>query len=273
MKIGIYQMNVMKNKKDTLEKLKNFFDQSFEEKTDFILLPEMFNCPYDNTYFREYSENEKNGETLKLLSELSAKYKTYIIGGSVPENDGGKIYNTSFVFDRNGKIIAKHRKIHLFDINIPEIRFMESDVLSPGNNITIFDTEFGKFGVIICYDIRFPELSRIMALEGVKGIFVPAAFNTVTGPAHWDILFRSRAIDNQIFMFGASPARDENFSYNAYGHSLIVNPWGKIIAEFDKKEQFGFFDINLDEINFYREKMPYYNHRRTDIYNIKRKLC
>lgn len=118
--------------------------------------------------FREYAEAE-DGPTVKFLSDLAAKHDIYLIGGSIPELDGGKVYNTSFSFDRSGQIIGKHRKVHLFDINVKGgIRFMESDTLTAGKDMTILDTEFGKIGVAICYDVRFPEWFRKMALARCK---------------------------------------------------------------------------------------------------------
>lgn len=122
------------------------------------------------------------------------------MGGSFPEKDEeGRIYNSSFIFAPDGTEIGNHRKVHLFDINVPGgQQFMESKTFTAGSKITVVDTEFGKLGIAICFDIRFPELSRAMALEGARAIIVPAAFNDTTGPAHWEIHFRSRAVDNQI---------------------------------------------------------------------------
>ncbi len=131
------------------------------------------------------------------------------------------------VFDNKGVLIAKHRKVHLFDIDVKGgVTFKESDTLTAGNKITLFNTPWGKLGVMICYDIRFPELSRIMAVKGAKIIFTPAAFNMTTGPAHWDTLFKSRALDNQVYMVGVAPARDENSNYISYGNSLIASLGG-----------------------------------------------
>ena len=181
-----------------------------------------------------------------------------MIGGSVPERDEeGKIYNTSYVFDRKGELIGKHRKVHLFDIDVPGGQyFKESDVLSPGKEMTVFDTEYGRMGVCICFDIRFPDLFLQMRRAGVRMVFVPAAFNMTTGPAHWQTLFRSRALDQQIFMAGCSPARDETASYIAYGHSIVTDPWGRILRELDEKE--GILDIELDlaETDRIRTQIP-----------------
>ena len=137
--------------------------------------------------------------TYRFLSDLAQKRKAYVVGGSIPEFADGKIYNTSYIFDRKGGLIGKHRKIHLFDIDVKGGQyFKESDVLSPGREITVFDTEFGRMGVCICFDIRFPDLFIRMREAGAKMVFIPAAFNMTTGPAHWETLFRSRALDQQV---------------------------------------------------------------------------
>ena len=226
-------------------------------RPDFLLLPEIFTCPYDNSQFPLFAQ--KDGDSVYcFLSELARTNHFYVIGGSVPERDeGGKIYNTSYVFDRKGELIGKHRKVHLFDIDVPGGQyFKESDVLSPGKAMTVFDTEYGRMGVCICFDIRFPDLFLQMRRAGVRMVFVPAAFNMTTGPAHWQTLFRSRALDQQIFMAGCSPARDETASYIAYGHSIVTDPWGRILKELDEKE--GILDIELDlaETDRIRTQIP-----------------
>lgn len=164
---------------------------------DLAVLPEMFCCPYENKYFPEYAEIE-GGDTWEKCSRLAAEYGIYLVAGSMPERDeAGNIYNTSYVFDRNGHQIGKHRKMHLFDIDVKGGQyFKESDTLTPGDQVTVFDTEFGKMGLCICYDFRFPELARLMVDEGAQVIIVPAAFNMTTGPLHWELMFRQRAVDN-----------------------------------------------------------------------------
>ena len=175
----------------------------------------------------------------------------------MPERDGDRIYNTSYVYDREGSLITKHRKIHLFDIDVPGGQyFKESDVLSPGEQVTVFDTEFGKMGVCICFDIRFPELFLEMRKMGVTMVFVPAAFNMTTGPAHWEVLFRSRAMDQQIYMLGCSPARDETASYVAYGHSILTDPWGRVVRELDEKEGLLSMDVDLSYAEAVRQQIP-----------------
>ena len=223
---------------------------------DFLVLPEIFTCPYDNKCFPEFAESD-GGSAYRFLSELARDRRMYVIGGSVPELENGKIYNTSYVFDRSGNLIGKHRKVHLFDIDVKGGQyFKESDVLSPSNTITVFDTEYGKMGVCICFDIRFPDLFMEMRDAGVKMVFVPAAFNMTTGPAHWEILFRSRALDQQIFMLGCSPARDEYASYVAYGHSILTDPWGRVVKELGAEEGILAAQINLDTVENVRQQIP-----------------
>ena len=135
----------------------------------------------------------------------------------------------------------------------------------------MFDSEFGKIGLCICYDFRFPELARLMVDKGAKAIIVPASFNMTTGPAHWDIMFRSRAIDNQVYTIGCSPARDYDYSYISYGHSLIVSPYGDILCELDEKENFITYDIDLDYVDEIREQLPLLKHRRSDLYELLEK--
>lgn len=225
-------------------------------KIDFFVLPEIFTCPYDNKFFHEFAESD-GGAAYRFLSELARDRRMYVIGGSVPELENGKIYNTSYVFNRSGNLIGKHRKVHLFDIDVKGGQyFKESDVLSPGDTLTVFDTEYGKMGVCICFDIRFPDLFMEMRDAGVKMVFVPAAFNMTTGPAHWEILFRSRALDQQIFMLGCSPARDENASYVAYGHSILSDPWGRVVKELGAEEGILAAQIDLDTVESVRQQIP-----------------
>jgi len=269
LKIALCQMMVSIKKEENIKIAKDVINEAVKKGAQVIALPEMFNCPYNNSYFRDYSEKYPEGETLKMLSSAAKENNVYIIGGSIPEIDeSGKVYNTSYIFDKCGKLIGKHRKVHLFDIDVKnKITFKESDVLSPGNEITTFDTEWGKFGVMICYDIRFPEFTRLMALDGVKAVFVPAAFNMTTGPAHWELSFRCRALDNQIYVFGISPARDEKSSYVAYGNSIAANSWGEVLGKLEEKEDILFVDVNLEDIYEVRESLPLLKHRRTDLYH------
>jgi predicted amidohydrolase len=264
-KVSICQIKVTYNKEQNLIKTAKMVKKA-AAKSDIVILPEMFNCPYSNHYFPKFAEPYP-GKTTKLLANLAKELNIYIVGGSIPEKEGKKIYNTSYSFNRDGDLIGKHRKIHLFDVNIKDgINFKESDMLSCGNKITTFKTEFCKIGVAICYDMRFPELIRKMTMEGSKIIIIPAAFNMTTGPAHWHPIIRARAIDNQIYLIASSPARNTKNEYIAYGHSLIVDPWGKIIVEADEKENIISGIIDLERLYKIRKELPLLKHLRLEIY-------
>lgn len=265
--LAVCQMKVEKSKRANLSRAEELIRQA--KKThcpDIIVLPEMFNCPYSYDYFGRYAESFP-GDTTELLSTLADELDTYIVGGSIPEINNEKIFNTSYTFNKNGKVVAKHRKIHLFDVNIKNgISFRESKFISPGSNTTVFNAGFCRIGIAICYDMRFPELIRMMALDGASLIIVPAAFNMTTGPAHWHITARTRALDNQIYFVCASPARDASSDYIAYGHSLIVDPWGQIISEAGNDETIIYGKIEFEEITRIRNGLPLLKHRRPEIY-------
>lgn len=267
-KLGIIQSNIYKDKELNVNNVIKSIDSLALQGADIIILPEMFNCPYKNYYFKKYAESI-NGFTYNAMSSSAKKNNVYLVAGSIPEKDGEKIYNTSFIFNRLGEQIGIHRKVHLFDIDVEGGQhFKESDTLSPGNCSTVIDTEFCKIGVCICFDIRFPELSRNMVLDGAKLIIIPASFNMTTGPAHWELLFRQRAVDNQVFTIGVSPARDINSDYISYGNSIVASPWGDVIFRMDEKEQIGLVDIDLGLVEKVRRELPLLSQRRKEIYRL-----
>ena len=271
-KLALCQMNVIDDKEENIIRATAMIKEAANKDSDFIVLPEMFNCPYSNEKFIEYAEEETESLTLSRISKLAGEHEVYILAGSIPEKENERLYNTSYLFDRTGSIIAKHRKMHLFDIDVKgKIYFKESDVLTAGNEFSLAQTEFGKIGIGICYDIRFPELARIMVENGALILFYPGAFNLTTGPAHWELLFKARALDNQVYCVGVAPALNEDASYHSYGHSIITNPWGDVIAEAGKKEELIIKEIDLSEIKKIREELPLLKNKREDLYEIKRK--
>ena len=272
-KVAAIQMPTLTDKMQNVRTAGIYLEKIKDEKPDFVILPEMFCCPYQTQNFPVYAE-EEGGPVWQQLSEYANQYGIYLIGGSMPEKDAeGKVYNTSYIFDRQGKQIGKHRKVHLFDIDVTGGQtFKESDTLTAGDHDTVFDTEFGRMGVILCFDIRFPELARMMVNDGAKAIFVPAAFNMTTGPAHWELSFRTRALDNQIYMIGCAPMRDESAGYISWGHSIVTDPWGRVIDMLDEKEGVLLTELDLDYEEQVREELPLLKRRRKDMYRLE-KLC
>ncbi|KAI8867886.1 nitrilase 2 [Ramicandelaber brevisporus] len=276
-KIALVQLLVSANRAVNLERAGAKVKQAAQAGARLVVLPECFNSSYGTQYFDANAEPvvdsktlEPTGDSTKALSAMAAENNVFLVGGSIPERDTeGGLYNTSTVWSPQGKLLAIHRKVHLFDIDIPgKIRFKESEVLSSGNKLTHFETPWGKFGLGICYDVRFPELAMIAARqEGCKGMIYPGAFNMTTGPLHWQLLARARALDNQFFVAMCSPARDTTASYVAYGHSTVIDPMGQVIAEADEKENIVYAELNLDEIEAARSSIPCNSQRRFDVYS------
>ncbi|MCI6738160.1 MAG: carbon-nitrogen hydrolase family protein [Intestinibacter sp.] len=268
-KIALIQMHVEEDKHKNLENASEFVKKTAEDGCDIAVLPEMFTTPYKTDNFPIYAELE--GDTsFKLLSNMARENNIYLVGGSIPEKDDENlVYNTSYVFDRKGQKIGKHRKVYLFDIDVENGQsFKESDTLTAGDKVTVFDTEFGKIGLCICFDFRFPEIARLMAQNGAKAIIVPAAFNMTTGPAHWDLMFRSRAVDNQVYAIGCAPSRDVDGCYVSYGNSIVVSPWGDILYKMDEKEGYKIIEIDLDYVDKIRKELPLMSARRLDLYEL-----
>lgn len=272
-KIAAIQMSTVADKMENVRTVKAYLEKIKDENPDFVILPEMFCCPYQTENFPIYAEKE-GGPVWQQLSGYAKQYGIYLIGGSMPEKDAeGNVYNTSYIFDREGKQIGKHRKVHLFDIDVKGGQtFKELDTLTAGDSDTVFDTEFGKMGVMLCFDIRFPELSRMMVNDGARIVFVPAAFNMTTGPAHWELSFRTRALDNQIYMVGCAPARDVSAGYISWGHSIVTDPWGRVIDMLDEKKGILLAELDMDYEEQVREELPLLKSRRKDMYKLE-KLC
>ena len=264
---------IVADKMENVRTVKAYLEKIRDENPDFVILPEMFCCPYQTENFPIYAEKE-GGPVWQQLSAYAKQYGVYLIGGSMPEKDAeGNVYNTCYVFDREGKQIGKHRKVHLFDIDIKGGQtFKESDTLTAGDSDTVFDTEFGKMGVMLCFDIRFPELSRMMVNDGARIVFVPAAFNMTTGPAHWELSFRTRALDNQIYMVGCAPARDVSVGYISWGHSIVTDPWGRVTGMLDENEGILLAELDMDYEEQVREELPLLKSRRKDIYQLAKNL-
>lgn len=274
-----------------------------------VVLPEIWNSPYATTAFPEYAEDlssvpvshdtvptidQSQAPTAHLLQQWATQHNIYLVGGSIPEKRSStsattttthEYYNTCLVFSPSGHCIAKHAKVHLFDIDVKgKIRFMESETLSPGTSYTYFDIPVVdksiRVGIGICYDIRFAEYAQVLCQELACQILVyPGAFNMVTGPAHWELLQRARAVDNQCFVVTASPARtvleegettsDSKYPhYTAWGHSTAVSPWGDVMATTDETPGIVTTQLELDKLDEVRSSIPISRQRRPDLYKI-----
>lgn len=265
--IAIIQLRTELDQDETLEKAAALVREAAAKGAELVVLPEMWSCPYSKGYFKKYAVLGHE-RAWAAMSSWARELGIYLVGGSVPEAENGRLYNSCFVFNDRGEQIARHRKVHLFDVDLPGMSFKESDTFDPGEEITVFDTPWGKMGCAICFDLRFPELFRAMALKGAKLIFLPAQFNMKTGPAHWELSLRARAVDCQVFVAAAAAARYEGFDYECWGHSMLVDPYGIILAQADEKEQILYSQVDLGRIEEVRSMLPTSTRLRSDVYRL-----
>lgn len=277
LKLALVQLSTGADKAANLARARSKVLEATSNGANLVVLPECFNSPYGTKYFPKYAETllpspptREQSPSYHALSALAKEAKTYLVGGSIPEysTETQKHYNTSLTFDPSGALLATHRKVHLFDIDIPgKISFHESEVLSPGNKVTIVDLpEYGKIAVAICYDVRFPELAMIAARKDCFLLVYPGAFNLTTGEMHWELQARARAMDNQVYVAMCSPARDMQADYNAWGHSMVVQPNAKVIQELGAEEGICYAELDGDTIAEMRKGIPIYGQRRFDVY-------
>ncbi|MDY6966466.1 MAG: carbon-nitrogen family hydrolase [Halobacteriota archaeon] len=256
-KIAEVQMDVTSDVEENLKKALGMMDAAVEEDVGLICLPELFTTGFDYDYINKHSEGIPNSIT-EIISRKAGEYKVYVIAGSIPERAGEKIYNTSLLFDRDGEIVGRYSKIHLFPV------MDESNNFTGGRDVQIFDLDFGTVGIAICYDLRFPELFRKLAVMGAKVIFVPSEFPNPKID-HWRTLLQARAIENQIFVVGVNRiGKDKSSTY--FGHSMVVDPRGRIIAEAGEREEVITANLDFSEVEKTRKRVFYLKDRVSELY-------
>jgi len=242
-----------------------------------VILPECFNAPYVELKFNKNAEYVPNGPTCTQLSSVAKELKIYLVGTLMERDPANKdtIYNTATVWSPDGKMIAKHRKVHLYDVDItdynPPTSYHETHYLTPGNQVTTFEIEGIKFGLLICNDIMYDEWAKLYRKEGCDMLIYPVAFNPTIGPLFWDLVTRARALDNQVYLAGVSAARDDNAPYVDWGRSTITDPFGRIVQQADDKERIMYQVIDFAKVAQLRQQVYTWKGRRTDIYDLIRK--
>ena len=257
LRIGLGQLNTKDNIKNSFEEIEDLTAECSSRGVQLVIFPEL------STYLSETSTSliaqPLDGDIISRFKELAIKHKVYIHNGSFIEKseNPGKSYNTSVLINPAGKIEAVYRKIHLFDIEIDnELLYRESDRYERGDSVVNINTIIGDFGFSICYDLRFPDLYRKLALRGAKLVFVPAAFTMFTGKDHWEVLLRARAIENQVYIIAPNQIGNHPDNKTCYGNSMIIDPWGKIIARASDKVGTIVADIDWDYLKDVRKKLP-----------------
>ncbi|MGF1612618.1 MAG: carbon-nitrogen hydrolase family protein [Gammaproteobacteria bacterium] len=212
------------------------------------------------------SERYQAGPIQQFLAQAAKHHGIWIVGGTIPlqADDKGKVYAACLLYDDQGQVVARYDKIHLFDVSVgdPPRSYRESLSVEPGRQVVVAETPFGKLGLAVCYDLRFPELFRAMVVQGMELLAVPAAFTAVTGAAHWEVLLRARAIENLCYVVAAAQGGEHACGRETYGHSLLVDPWGEVLARLGQGP--GIVDGEFDrcQAELIRERFPSLQHIR-----------
>lgn len=269
--VGVLQLDSQDDVERNLKTVVGFIEEAAGRGAKLIAMPENMNyIGLDNA---GHAENIPGGPTFRLMSEQAKKHHVWLHCGSIYETCGGDLrpFNATMVIDPEGKLAAKYHKIHPFDVNIPDGPVnRESDRICPGREIVTVDTgEVGKLGLSICYDIRFAEMYRIMALEGAQILMAPADFTMPTGKDHWETILRTRAIENGCYVvapaqYGVKPR------FQAYANSMVIDPWGNVIARASNHPQVITAEIDLDYLEQVRRQIFTLENRRTDVYRLER---
>lgn len=263
-KAAAVQLNSQPDSVKSLDEAYTLVKQAAEAGAGLICLPENFAFLGDERQKLELS-SEISAMVENRLPRWSRELGVTILGGGYPASaGGGKIYNRSIIVDPNGDVAASYDKIHLFDVDISEDEtWRESATVQPGRHKAVVyrSGQLPSIGLSICYDLRFPELYRLMALEGVDIITVPSAFTRPTGEAHWETLLRARAIENSAYVVAPAQTGLHGGKRKTWGHSLIIDPWGKIVADAGSEPRIIYAEVDTDYLNEIRKKLPSLKHR------------
>jgi nitrilase len=211
-------------------------------------------------------EQDGEGRLQSFLSEVAARYGTWLVGGTIPlhAHGPGRVRSASLVFNERGERVARYDKIHLFDVNLPDAdeRYVESSTIEPGEHIIVIDSPFGRLGVAVCYDLRFPEMFRQMLDSGMELLAIPSAFTAMTGKAHWETLVRARAIENLAYVVAAGQGGYHINGRETHGHSMIVDPWGTVLAQAPRGTGCICYPLDREFQSSVRRNFPVIEHRR-----------
>lgn len=271
-RVALIQYQVQTEWADNVAVVEDLLRQAKGQGAELAVLPEMFTQPYDMTLIPERAEPVPGGRTCAKLEAWAKTFGLALAGGSVAERDAdGRYYNTATLWDPDGRLLARHRKVHLFDVDLPGgVSVHESDILSPGCDVTVADVLGLRLGLAVCYDVRFPELFRLMALAGAEMVALPGAFNHVSGPNHWEMLLRNRAVENTFYVAGVSGTAPEGSAYQAWGHSMLVDPFAQIVVDMGRAQGFAIGVIDPDRIADIRARLPVLKQRREEVYRLIR---
>ena len=262
--VALLQVDTQDDKDANLEKVSHMIDEAAEKHADLVAMPEFVNYIGGRRGFLENAEDIPDGETSQLFSRKAREHHIWIHGGSIAEriqDDDSRVYNTTCVFSPKGQLAALYQKVHLADNE----SITESSLIQAGSRITTFTAPFCKMGLAICYDLRFPELYRAMALKGAVAIITAAEFNITTGRDHWELFLRARVAENTCWMIAPDQIGTKR-NMTSSGRSMVVDPYGNVIAQAGDRECVLTAEVDTDYVMRLREMRPVLKHRRPDVY-------
>ena len=267
MRAAAVQLNSTDEYDRNLEVAERLVRGAAADGAELVVLPEKWTVLGSGKAIRDGAE-PLDGPALSAAAGWARELGIFLVAGSVPELVPGqeKLANTSVMFGPDGERRATYRKIHMFDVDVGDVSYRESEIEQAGDRIELGDADEAKVGLTVCYDLRFPELYRILAVRGARVITVPSAFTERTGRDHWEVLIRARAIENQVFMVAAGQIGDAPPHYRSYGRSMIVDPWGVVLAQAPDTECFVPADLDFSSQDRIRERLPSLRHRRPGAY-------
>lgn len=267
MRAAVVQMNSGSEVDSNLERAQTLVEAAAADGAELIVLPEKWALLGPGETIAAGAE-PLDGMIVSAARGWARDLGVHLCAGSVPEDPGdeGQPYNTSVLIDPGGEITATYRKLHMFDVEVEGTKYRESEHERAGNDLVTAMAGELELGLTVCYDLRFPELFRILALRGATAFTIPSAFTAVTGREHWEVLLRARAIENSAFVIAAGQVGKADPHYESWGHSMVVDPWGRILAHLDTNEGHACADLDLAELERVRETLPALANRRGDAY-------
>ncbi|XP_055683448.1 omega-amidase NIT2-like [Lutzomyia longipalpis] len=270
LKLALVQMKGSSDKTVNLKHAGDLVREAVKKYSpEIVCLPEFFNAPYNTKLFRTYAESIPDGTTSKFLSALAKELNVYIVGGSIPEIENEKLYNTCTFWSPRGQLVAKHRKMFLFNCDIPEIiTFHESDALTAGDTLTTAKVDPATIAFGVCFDIHYPELWMKYRELGCNLIIIPSAFPIDYGDRYWEVYLRARAIDTQSYVTMISPARDTTAGYVSHGYTMMVDPFGKVVASAKEDEEIVYVELDFNLVDKARREIKLFDMRRKDLFDL-----
>ena len=267
-RVACVQLTSRTDKAANLEKAERLVAKAAASGADVVLLPEKWNAIGGVDTLHEAAETIEEGESVAAMRGWAARHGITLVGGSITERREGreKLSNTSLVFDPDGELAATYRKIHLFDVDVDGHSYRESEAEEPGEEPVVARLEGWPIGLTVCYDLRFPELYRILALEGAELVTVPAHFTLYTGKDHWHVLLRARAIENQNYVAAAAQIGETIPGKPSYGRSLVADPWGTVVAQAPDEETVITAELDRERLLEVRRILPSLANRQADAY-------